>query len=740
MKERRRQSPSTALKKVMEGATREDWHFLASIPYLSKFVHKFNLQNKSIEPINVPWPIVWLLARFNRKHIFAKNDPDDDKLMACLRTFEDKISWSWLLKDNDTAPLMRIKGQQTTRFTQRRAPALSAWLGQIRSTVIRVLEKTTGINRRNGGWSNVIPLTRLAMRLYRDSGLVAIVNDKEPGYTLHSREDAVASHQSLLEGPTYQEEDENDICIDSLFYDFKAICKEVSIYENNKRWLPILLKPWRSEKTCIAATLQLTTKSTKPAGKVCHRNVHAAPANKLVALSEWLNITLNTELSKQEHLLMSTEQFTDKVTKNIIPQENDVMVRIDLKDFFMSGNPISLSNACAKVIRNNPAKQKMVRKVAKFLMEHQWVESDLVPGRLFKVRRGSGMGLRHSSSVCDAALLALSEIPFALVDAAKKKFGIKSYYRFRDDIWILTNKPDLFDNWFHIFRRRCSDIFICQLEEISPKEVTMLAVKISIVKNKFSIAPRDRQHDGPFLSKNSAHPPHVHKAWPFGVLRGIISMCTPDRRQDAVAEYLARFKRHHAPLHLIKALRESSENLLRGAPPPGRVRISSGNVRWLVLPWHPAYSRSRLSQELRELVARPDMALAFSDAFGQHDTPSISVSWTNALPTHFSVVKRIGERNITRSQDEVLDAASHEKRCEGLLWDARVLPPLIGVLPQHLEAACRGARVTRSGGCQSTPSASNSIPPFSTLPEPLRSRTKSTRLTRCSQPRLGFQP
>ena len=71
-------------------------------------MHKFDRQAKQIVPAKVPWPIVWLLARFNRKHILAKKGPDDEKLISCLRTLEDKISWSWLLKANNSAPLLRV--------------------------------------------------------------------------------------------------------------------------------------------------------------------------------------------------------------------------------------------------------------------------------------------------------------------------------------------------------------------------------------------------------------------------------------------------------------------------------------------------------------------------------------------------------------------------------------------------------------------------------------------------------
>lgn len=60
-----------------------------------------------------------------------------------------------------------------------------------------------------------------------------------------------------------------------------------------------------------------------------------------------------------------------------------------------------------------------------WLLTHPWVETD---GVLHKVCRGSGMGLRDSSNVCDAALMALVETNSFVGAGVKEAASILAYY------------------------------------------------------------------------------------------------------------------------------------------------------------------------------------------------------------------------------------------------------------------------------------------------------------------------
>ena len=83
--------------------------------------------------------------------------------------------------------------------------------------------------------------------------------------------------------------------------------------------------------------------------------------------------------------------------------KNFKLLRVDLKDFFMSGTIEDLPQLAASIIEDDGLRSLVCDAIA-LLLKFQFVESKFAPGRAWAVRRGNGMGLCHSSAVCDAAL------------------------------------------------------------------------------------------------------------------------------------------------------------------------------------------------------------------------------------------------------------------------------------------------------------------------------------------------
>ena len=78
----------------------------------------------------------------------------------------------------------------------------------------------------------------------------------------------------------------------------------------------------------------------------------------------------------------------------------------------MSGtSPDLCDNAVAILPRGR--RREVLSNVLLWLLDNQWVSSKMHTGRCFKMCRGSGMGLVHSSAVCDAALFFLAEQSWA---------------------------------------------------------------------------------------------------------------------------------------------------------------------------------------------------------------------------------------------------------------------------------------------------------------------------------------
>ena len=57
---------------LMKNASMSDWHWIINFEILRKQVYMFHpeLKQASRENHSIPWPIVWLLGRYHKGHIF----------------------------------------------------------------------------------------------------------------------------------------------------------------------------------------------------------------------------------------------------------------------------------------------------------------------------------------------------------------------------------------------------------------------------------------------------------------------------------------------------------------------------------------------------------------------------------------------------------------------------------------------------------------------------------------------
>lgn len=67
-----------------------------------------------------------------------------------------------------------------------------------------------------------------------------------------------------------------------------------------------------------------------------------------------------------------------------------------------------------------------------------------LPGRTWRVTRGTGMGLPHSGAVSDSALFQLAEAGWAANSRVMTRHKVVAWLRFRDDIWAVGNDRELF--------------------------------------------------------------------------------------------------------------------------------------------------------------------------------------------------------------------------------------------------------------------------------------------------------
>ena len=111
---------------------------------------------------------------------------------------------------------------------------------------------------------------------------------------------------------------------------------------------------------------------------------------------------------------------------------------MDLNDFFMTGDADFITKSAASLFEG--ALADPLSDLMGYILDHQYVRSPFIPDMIFKVVQGSGMGLRHSAGLSNAAFCAHAEVKGVGIATAsfQRKFGIKCYLRYVDNLFFIV--------------------------------------------------------------------------------------------------------------------------------------------------------------------------------------------------------------------------------------------------------------------------------------------------------------
>ena len=100
----------TSFLRMVRGASQADCYFLLNFGILYKRVYVLDLEAKSVGHADgrIQWPIIWLLARFHKKHILcSKTRPNINLIRGQLAQFGHKIKWRFHYRHDNTPPSRR---------------------------------------------------------------------------------------------------------------------------------------------------------------------------------------------------------------------------------------------------------------------------------------------------------------------------------------------------------------------------------------------------------------------------------------------------------------------------------------------------------------------------------------------------------------------------------------------------------------------------------------------------------
>ena len=470
-----------------------------------------------------------------------------------------------------------------------------------------------------------------------------VPNDKEFGYSFQYLLDLQRSHITLLAGDSYEPVPVEHADRSGLARQYRRLAIRVGDLDGDDAKVSSL-KSLYIPKGTFVAKLRTTVKTHKPLGEMSQRNLHAAPAYSAVGLSIWVEMQILEVLNRCEWLLSGSEALV----KNLVGVKVSASMRFiqaDVKDFFMTGTPAEL---CQAIVRHIPGPRGLlVADVSKWLLENQYVSSNMVSGSLWQVRAGSGMGLRHSGPIADLALLDRID-SWIMQSSTRRAFNIVKYYRFKDDILIISDSCALprLALLGECCRQRARP-FRISFESVSNMAVEFLALRLERQGSNIVCTPK-RKLFRPVLSVESAHPPHVHVRWPSAYVKTIPALCS--RQADAVKfqhEFADKLGRSFAPTWLQERVRSAI-----GCSSRPRRCVRDVDTLWLVLPYHAGYNRHFWHRAVRNLHDDPYCRLLLSDAFSGCP-PTVSLAWRMACPRLMHYVQQTLLKTWRSMEEEV---------------------------------------------------------------------------------------
>jgi hypothetical protein len=332
------------------------------------------------------------------------------------------------------------------------------------------------------------------------------------------------------------------------------------IYSNLcKNWAttlecPGLAKKLKSSMLCDTtshtSTLELTAKTHK--SPVDFRNLHASHSWKYGALSKFVSNIMQAKLNTFKHVMRDSEAVVQAL-KEVPCSPEDKFCKLDVKHFFMSGTPTELSQLSSDVFEGEPI-HGILKESSWFLLDNQHVV-DKSTGKVYKVQKGSGMGLSHSGAIAELALYMGAERRMLQV---LPRYNIVFYGRFKDDILIIFRDYRLLRDFLAELRK--GHPFTLKCEEISSFSINFLEVCIRKSYAAFEIFPVSKPSSLQisWLSRFSSHSKNVHDSWPAARLSSRLKLCSSTRlkRSESVS-FAKRAESEHLTRRALSAIRST---------------------------------------------------------------------------------------------------------------------------------------------------------------------------------------
>lgn len=232
---------------------------------------------------------------------------------------------------------------KTPPFSGDRDPDLEFWIKGVRNAIYAELARSRSKTLASSAYSNMFPLIRYAMNVIKNGDLMFFPNDKSAGFTAMSVYTYRSFVLATLDSNAYMPLSRQAFIAMQPYRAYTKLCEEVSRYREDASVGRALRRSLMAPGAKDSAVLKILTKAHKPQGAVSHRNLHACPSWKFGGLALWVDFVVTSRLKEvAPHLLSGSEDLVRRL-RCLSLSGSSKFIRIDLEEFFMSGNPEELT-------------------------------------------------------------------------------------------------------------------------------------------------------------------------------------------------------------------------------------------------------------------------------------------------------------------------------------------------------------------------------------------------------------
>ena len=168
---------------LIQGATEIDLCLLLDESSWRNGVYTYDHEAKRcITCESVPWPVAWVLGRFNLKHRHVHKPPSAESVRECCVELERKVLWRW---HRDTKGFLdgdapwRMSNMPVAEYPKLPSQELRLWLSNLRQAVMGAFKHVKNMYAQGCGVRNMLGITRLGFKMLRESENCAMPRDKE---------------------------------------------------------------------------------------------------------------------------------------------------------------------------------------------------------------------------------------------------------------------------------------------------------------------------------------------------------------------------------------------------------------------------------------------------------------------------------------------------------------------------------------------------------------------------------